>query len=379
MTELQQGTRLGILGGGQLGRMLGQAALDFALRCSWLDPDPQAPCSDAAGRFEEGSLTDPETVLRFGRRHDLVTVEIENVSCDALEQLEREGIQVHPSAQALRLVQDKGLQKQFLQSNGLPTAEFQLVEGRSGIRSRPAMLPAFQKLRREGYDGRGVRRIASPGDIEEAFDKPSVLERQVDVRKELSVIAARGRDGRVSAFPAAELQFHPERNLVEYILSPAEIRPETSREASDLACRAAQALQIVGLLAVELFLAQDGRLLINELSPRPHNSGHHTIVANFTSQYHQHLRAILGLPLGDPGILSPAVMANLLGEPGHQGEARWTGVAQALSIPGLSLHLYAKRQTFPFRKMGHLTVIDADPQNARAKARRARSLLKVVA
>lgn len=378
MKHFHHGTRLGILGGGQLGKMLIQSAMNFNIPCAVLDRDPNAPCRRFASQFVNGDWTDMEAVYNFGRQSDLVTIEIENVNCDALEKLEQEGRTVYPQSRVLRLIQDKGLQKQFCRDHGIPSAEFRLVEGKRELADLTDFLPAFQKKRKEGYDGRGVQRLRSADDLEKAFDCPSLLERQVDFEKEISVIVARSAAGELKAFPVAELEFHPDRNLVEFLYSPADISAQASRRATEIALEVANALQIVGLLAVELFLEKSGHILVNEIAPRKHNSGHHTIEANVTSQFEQHLRAIFGMPLGSTRIKDPAVMVNLLGEPGHEGLARYTGMEEVLAVEGVSLHLYGKECTRPYRKMGHITIVDPDLQVAKQKARFVKKTFKVI-
>ncbi|HSR49452.1 MAG TPA: 5-(carboxyamino)imidazole ribonucleotide synthase [Acidobacteriota bacterium] len=379
MKDFYRGFKLGILGGGQLGKMLIRSAMDFNIACAVMDPDPKAPCSRFATQFQAGDLTDYDRVLEFGRQVDLLTIEIENVNCDALKALEQEGRLVRPQSAVLRLIQDKGLQKQFFQEHDIPTSEFVLVDGRSDLSRHSEFLPGFLKLRRAGYDGRGVQRLSNAGDFPQAFDAPSVLEREVDFLKEISVIVARNPSRQVRAFPVVELEFHPDEHLVEFLFSPAELDEETAREATRIACRVAEKLEIEGLLAVEMFLDRDGRILVNELAPRKHNSGHHTIEANLTSQFEQHLRAIFDLPLGSTHALAPAVMVNLLGEPGHDGRTRYQGMREVLAVEGLHLHLYGKFYTRPYRKMGHITVVDPVLSRAKEKARYVKKTLKVVA
>jgi len=372
-------TRLGILGGGQLGRMLLQAGIDLNLYTLILDPDPDAPCKHLCHEFYQGSFADFETVYQFGKKCDVLTIEIEHVNVDALFKLQAEGVQVYPQPEAIRVIQDKGLQKLFYREKNIPTADFLLVQNRSEVIDNAAFLPAFQKLRKSGYDGRGVVRLASAEDIPKGFEAPSVLEKYVDYEKELAVICARNARGQVACFPAVELSFHPEHNLVDYLFSPAAISPAVEQAAQELAQKVTEAFKLVGLLAVEMFLTRDGKLLVNEVAPRPHNSGHHTYKANYTSQFEQHLRAILDLPLGNTGWHSAAVMLNLLGEAGFSGEAVYEGADVALAEPGVTLHLYGKKYTRPFRKMGHLTVTAATVNEARAKADHLKNTVKVKA
>ena len=372
-------TRLGILGGGQLGRMLLQAGIDLNLYTLILDPDPDAPCKHLCQEFYQGSFADYDTVYQFGKKCDVLTIEIEHVNTAALFQLQAEGVQVYPQPEAIQIIQDKGLQKQFYQEKTISSADFLLVQNQAEVKEKTAFLPAFQKLRKSGYDGRGVVRLANAEAIEKGFDAPSVLEKYVDFEKELAVICARNISGEITCFPVVELSFHPEHNLVDYLFSPAAIAPETEQAARELAHKVISSFNLVGLLAVEMFLTRNGELLVNEVAPRPHNSGHHTYKANYTSQFEQHLRAILDLPLGDTGLHSAAVMLNLLGEAGFSGEAVYEGADAALAVPGVSIHLYGKKYTRPFRKMGHLTITAATVTEARGKADQLKNTVKVKA
>lgn len=383
MPAFNPSTRLGLLGGGQLGRMLLQAAVDFDLRPAVLDPDPDAPCAAIAPQFVVGSFRDFETVYRFGRDLDVLTIEIESVNLAALKRLRDEGVKVFPQPEVVELTQDKRRQKQFFRENGLPTSDFVLTEDQDDARQHVHFLPAFHKLGTGGYDGRGVQRIATEADFDQAFDAPGVLEKAVDFEKELAVIVARSESGEVRCFPTVEMVFHPEANLVEYLFAPADISPETDAQAQDVARRTAEAFGVVGLLAVELFLTKTrgngpGEILINEVAPRPHNSGHHTLRANDVSQFEQHLRAILGLPLGDTTVRAAAAMVNLLGEEGYEGEARYQGMETLLAMPGVHPFLYGKKFTKPFRKMGHVTVVDETVAILKEKVKAVQQAVKVI-
>ena len=369
---------IGILGGGQLGLMLLQASIDWNLRVHILDADAEAPCRHLATQFTVGSLLDYEAVYQFGQSVDVLTIEIEKVNVDALEALEREGKRVFPQPSVIRLIQDKRLQKQFYRDHNLPTADFILTENRDEVARYTDFLPAFHKLGRDGYDGRGVQRIASIADTDKAFDAPGVLEKAVDFEKELAVIVARSERGEVKTFPTVEMVFHPELNLVEYLFAPAELSDAINQQAQNIARQTAEAFGIVGLLAVELFLDKTGQVLINEVAPRPHNSGHQTIQANVTSQFEQHWRAILNLPLGDTAYYQPSAMINLLGEPGHMGPARYEGLETLLAMPGVFPFFYGKAITKPFRKMGHVTVMDASLGALRQKVEIVRESIRVV-
>lgn len=371
-------THIGILGGGQLGRMLIQSALNFNLEISVLDPDPEAPCKHIAHRFVVGNLTDYQTVLEFGKSCQLVTIEIENVNTDALKKLVQAGIPVFPQPEAIELIQDKRTQKVFYKKHDIPTADFILVDHAEDLKRQQDMLPAFFKLGKAGYDGRGVHRIGGSADIDEAPQGAGLLERLVDFQKEIAVIVARNAQGEISSFPTVELVFHPRQNLVEYLFAPANLDPLLNERAQALARNVIQKLDMVGILAVEMFLERNGQILVNEIAPRPHNSGHHTIEANQTSQYEQHLRAILNLPLGNTDSYAAACMINLLGSPGHQGPARYRGLEKIMALPGAHVHLYGKKITKPFRKMGHVTITGTDMESLKEKAKIVKDNLMII-
>jgi 5-(carboxyamino)imidazole ribonucleotide synthase len=370
--------KLGILGGGQLGRMLIQAAIDFDFKIKILDPDADAPCRYIAHEFVNGSLKDYETVMAFGADCDTITIEIENVNVDALEALEKQGKKVYPQPSVLRIIQDKRIQKQFYKEKSLPTADFILTDNQADLENHLDFLPAVHKLGKEGYDGKGVQVLRSASDVSKAFDKPSVLEKMIDFEKELAVIVARNADGEMKTFPVVEMVFHPEANLVEYLFAPAQISDEIAQKAEEIAKNTAKSFGIIGLLAVEMFLTKDSEILINEVAPRPHNSGHQTIRANDVSQFEQHLRAILNLPLGETNAHSMSAMVNLLGEEGYSGEAIYEGIEKCIAIGGIHPFLYGKRFTKPFRKMGHVTIIAEDFEKLKEKVIFVKNNLKVI-
>lgn len=369
--------KLGILGGGQLGRMLIQEAVNYNVTVHILDPDGDAPCKDLCRKFTKGSLTDYQTVYDFGKEVDLITIEIEKVNVDALAQLEQEGVLVYPQSRVIRLIQDKGVQKQFFKENNIPTSNFRLIRNKQELISSNIPFPYIQKLRKDGYDGKGVHAVKSAADFDQAFDAPSIVEDWVDFEKELAVIVSRNESGAIKTFPCVEMEFNPEANLVEFLISPSTLSPEILKKADELAIKIAESLKIVGILAVELFLTKAGEILVNELAPRPHNSGHQTIEGNYTSQYEQHLRAIFNLPAGDTRSLGNAVMINLLGEKGFEGPAEYEGLDDILNISGVYVHLYGKKTTKPFRKMGHVTILDDDREEAIRKARYVQGKIKV--
>lgn len=371
--------QLGILGGGQLGRMLIQEAINYNVNIHILDPDKNAPCRKLCNHFECGSLSDYDTVYNFGKDLDMITIEIEKVNVDALEQLEEEGVIVYPQSRVIRLIQDKGLQKQFFKQNDIPTAAFQFASNKEALAGLSIPVPYVQKLRKDGYDGKGVKMIRTEDDLQFAFDEPSIVEEIVNFEKEIAVIVARNDRGEVETFPMVEMEFNPEANLVEFLISPSTYSFEVQQQAEELAKKIANDLQIVGLLAVEMFLTDSGEILVNELAPRPHNSGHHTIEGNYTSQFAQHLRAIFNLPLGSTEAISNAVMINLLGEPEYEGLAQYEGVEEVLAMQGVYIHLYGKKYTKPFRKMGHVCIVNADRELAISNARKVQQILKVKA
>jgi 5-(carboxyamino)imidazole ribonucleotide synthase len=349
-------SKFGVLGGGQLGRMLIQEALNYDVHVHCLDPDPQAPCRNIASTFTVGSLQDFDTVYEFGKDKHVLTVEIEHVNIEALEKLEAEGVRVYPQPRVLRIVQDKGLQKEFYVQHNIPTPAFELVANKAEIADKLDLLPVMQKMRKGGYDGKGVTALRTSEDLQKAFDVPSVLESFVDFEKELSVIVARNAKGETAVYPAVECEFNPEANLVEFLFAPAEITAEIEEKAREIALQVIDALDMVGILAVELFLTKSGEILVNEIAPRPHNSGHHTIECNVCSQFEQHLRSVLNLPLGNTRIIQPGVMLNLLGAKGFEGDAIYRGMEQLMEMPGVHIHMYGKAKTKSFRKMGHITV-----------------------
>jgi 5-(carboxyamino)imidazole ribonucleotide synthase len=375
--------KVGVLGGGQLGKMMAQAASRWDLALWVLDESRDFPAGPVCRYFAEGNFREYDDVLQFGRQVDVLTIEIESVNIEALFQLQQEGITIHPRPEALAIIQDKGLQKEFYRDHGLPTSAFSLWPDETSIREAVGEgrlgLPFVQKVRKGGYDGRGVAVIRTEGDLEKLLPGPSVVEDLVPIAKELAVIAARNPSGQVVSFLAVEMVFNPEANLVEWLLCPAQIDPAIEQKAEEIARATIEAFQISGLLAVELFLTPGGEVLVNEVAPRPHNSGHQTIEGCYTSQFEQHLRGILDLPLGSTRIKAPSVMVNLLGEPGYEGPVQYAGFEKCIAIEGVFPHIYGKAVTKPYRKMGHVTIVDPDMQRAQEKARIVQQTLKVIA
>lgn len=374
--------KLGILGGGQLGKMLAIAAAPMHWPLWALDKSLQSPAAPYVSRFVTGDFKDYDDVLEFGRQVDVLTIEIEHVNTDALLRLREEGVTIHPDPDKLLIIKDKGLQKQFYVERSLPTAPFRLFEQpqdiREAVQSGDLDLPFVQKTRTAGYDGRGVAIFRKEEELENLLDGASLVEPLMPIEKEIAVIVAKNERGEIRAFPPVEMVFHPTANLVEFLLSPARIPGEVARAAEDLAVSAIQAYDLCGLLAVEMFMDSRGELLINEVAPRPHNSGHHSIEGNITSQFEQHLRAVLNLPLGSTEIIQPSAMLNLLGAPGHAGPARYNGIEQVLAEADAHVHLYGKAETRPYRKMGHLTVCAPTVEEVMEKAKRLENTLQIV-
>ena len=369
--------RVGVLGGGQLGRMMVQEAMNWDVRVEVMDPSPGASCRHLTHRFVQGDLQNEEAVVAFGQGLDVLTVEIEHVSTEGLQRLADQGVQVVPLPQHLALIQDKGLQKQAFDAWGVPSAPFVLVENLAQVDA--IGFPVVQKLRKGGYDGKGVQILQSPQEaLDRGFNAPCVLEKAVDIDKELSVIVARNAHGETAVYPVVEAVFNPEVNLVDHLMAPASISPALEEAARAMALKVVTSMQFVGLLAVELFLDREGALWVNEVAPRTHNSGHHTIEGNVCSQFEQHLRAVIGLPLGDTAPLHPAAaMLNLIGEPDATGTPCYDGLAEALELPHVHAHLYGKSTVKPHRKMGHITVTGPDVHSVQQSVLKLRETVKV--
>jgi 5-(carboxyamino)imidazole ribonucleotide synthase len=381
--QLPNGIKIGVLGAGQLGKMLALAAGNWHLPLYMLDQAADFPAAYLSAQFTPGNFKDYNDVYQFGKQMDLLTIEIEHVNTKALHDLAAEGVRIHPAPDKLDIIKDKGLQKLFYQEKGIPTSPFDLYEDEKAIleaiSSGALAFPFVQKSRTAGYDGRGVSLIRNAAELESKLLKgPSLVEQLVDIDKELAVVVARNESGQTIAYPTVEMAFHPEANLVEFLFCPANIDEELEQKAQQLALEVIEAFDICGLLAVELFLDQSGALIVNEVAPRPHNSGHHTIDSCYTSQFEQHLRAITNMPLGSTQMKSPSVMVNLLGEDGYTGPAFYEGFADCLAIEGVHMHLYGKTITKPFRKMGHATVVDQDIEKAKEKARLVQETLRII-
>ncbi len=374
--------KIGILGGGQLGKMMSIAVADWHLELSFLDQSKDFPAGIFTHSFTEGLFKNYEDVYNFGQTVDLLTIEIEHVNTDALKALAREGKIIHPAPEKLELIKDKGLQKSFYQQHQLPTSPFQLMDSKTSIlqalENGDLSYPFVQKTRTAGYDGKGVAVLKNEKDAQKIMDAPSVIEEMVDIEKELAVIVARRPSGEVKAYPVVEMEFNPVANLVEFLICPAQINKAIAEKATQLSIEVAEKMDICGLLAVELFLDKKGEVLINEVAPRPHNSGHHTIDSCYTSQFEQHLRAIMDVPLGSTKLKTKGVMVNLLGHPDHKGPAFYDGLEECLGMEGVNVHIYGKTMTKPYRKMGHVTVIGDDLEEIKELASLVKDKLRVI-
>ncbi len=373
---------LGILGGGQLGKMMLYETRKFDIATHVLDPSPEAPCRIACDHFEQGDLMDFDTVYSFGKKVDVLTFEIEGVNIDALETLESEGIKVYPSAKTLKNIQDKGIQKQFYDSCGIPTAPFQRHESlddlKNAINNGARPLPFVWKSCTGGYDGQGVSVISKLEKLDSLPNVPCIAEELIPFKNELAVIVSRNPSGEVTTYPVVEMEFHPEANQVEYVICPARIEESVSEKARAIATKVSEAFEHVGLLAVEMFQTKDDDILVNEVAPRPHNSGHYSIEASYTNQFEQQIRAILDLPLGNTDSKVGGIMVNLVGAEGHNGEVVYKNIEKIMAMEGVTPHIYGKKQTRPFRKMGHVTIVNKDINRARKVAEEVKNSIKVI-
>jgi len=374
--------KLAILGGGQLGKMLLYETRKFDIQTLVLDPNPEAPSRLAANFFQQGDLMDYDTVYQFGKRADIVTFEIEAVNVDALEQLEAEGITVYPSPKTLRKIQDKGVQKDFYTEKNIPTAPYKkypnLADLKLALTANQSSFPFVWKSTQGGYDGKGVQVVRSQEDLEKLVDTPCIAERMIPFKNELAVIVVRSPKGEVKTYPVVEMEFHPEANQVEYVICPGRIDDKVATKAREVATQVSEAFEHVGLLAVEMFQTEDDEILVNEVAPRPHNSGHYSIEGSYTNQFEQHLRAILNLPLGETESKIGAVMVNLVGAEGYTGDVYYEKIEDIMALKGVTPHIYGKRETRPFRKMGHVTIVNSDLSEARKIAEQVKNAIRVI-
>lgn len=374
--------KLGIIAGGQLGKMLIQEASKWDVVTYVMDSDENCPAKTIATHFVKGSNTDFDAVYQFGKKVDMITYEIENINIEALKKLKSEGHHILPDPATLELIQDKGKQKEFYQENNIPTASFQLFntpeEIHTAIQQQKINFPFVQKLRKGGYDGRGVAVINNIDEMNKLLRGASIIEEKVNIEKEIAVIAARNKNGDVKCYPVVEMVFDPQANLVDKLICPSTISSEKSSRAIEIAEQIIGGLQMQGLLAIEFFIDNQGEIIVNEVAPRTHNSGHHTIESVITSQFEQHLRAIFNLPLGSTMLKLPAVMINVLGSEGFEGPVKYQGLTESMAIDGVKLHLYGKQLTKPYRKMGHITVLSDTLESALEKAEQVKKLIKVI-
>ncbi len=374
--------KLGILGGGQLGKMLLAETRKFDIQTYVLDPSKDAPCQFGAQYFEIGNLLDFDTVYNFGSKVDVLTIEIENVNLDALDKLELEGKKIYPSPKTLRNIQSKITQKKLYLQNQIPTANAKPFDDKKDLLVEVSqgnlIFPCVWKQDRFGYDGYGVKIIKSENDLVDLPETPCLIEEMIPFKNELAVIVARSVSGEVKTYPVVEMEFHPEANQVEYVICPARIDKKVAQKAQEIALKVSESFNHVGLLAVEMFQTENDEILVNEVAPRPHNSGHYSIEASNTSQFENHLRAILDLPLGNTASKVAGIMVNLVGEDGFSGPVVYENIEKIMAIDGVTPHIYGKRQTRPFRKMGHVTIVNEDMVEARKVAEEVKNSIRVI-
>ncbi|MDO6818717.1 5-(carboxyamino)imidazole ribonucleotide synthase [Zobellia sp. 1_MG-2023] len=374
--------KLGILGGGQLGKMLLYETRKFDIHTVVMDASEEAPSKIACNEFILGDLMDFDAVYNLGKQVDVLTIEIENVNVSALEKLEKEGLKVFPPTKALRIIQNKAKQKLFYVDNNIPTADFQRFAYKSEIEDSVINgglnFPFIWKAAQFGYDGQGVKVVRKIEDLKGLPTGECIAEKMIDFKNELAVIVSRSASGEVKTYPVVEMEFHPEANQVEYVICPARISETVANKAQEIALKVSEKIQHVGLLAVELFQTKDDEVIVNEVAPRPHNSGHYSIEASYTNQFEQHIRAILDLPLGDTKSKVAGIMVNLVGAEGYTGEVVYKNMSEILGMEGVTPHIYGKKQTRPFRKMGHVTIVNESISEARKIAQQVKETIKVI-
>lgn len=371
--------RAGILGGGQLGRMLLQAAANYPVETYVMENDPNAPAAHLCHHFIKGDIRNFDDVYRFGRSLDAITIEIESVNVEALEKLEAEGVKIYPTPAALRIIKNKISQKEYYKNHQIPTSRFVITRSLEDLRQQADFLPAVHKIAEGGYDGRGVQVMQQQQEIDKGFDAPSVLEKMVDIHKEIAQIVAINPKGEVALYPPVDMVFDPSLNLLDYQISPAEIEEEVKWKVEAVSLAVVKNLKSPGIFAVELFIDRQGEVYVNETAPRVHNSGHHTIEANFSSQFDMLWRVILGYPLGNTAAILPAAIVNLLGEPGFEGDVHYEGLHEVLQMENVFVHLYGKTTTKPGRKMGHVTILGKSRSDLIYEAHKIRNTLRVTA
>ena len=370
--------RLGVLGGGQLGKMLLAETQKFDIYTCVLDAASDAPCAQICNEFHQGSLMDFDTVYNFGKKVDLLTIEIEHVNIDALLKLEKKGLAIYPQPSILQIIQHKGKQKDFFKENNIPTSPHKRFSSLAALKKEALPYPFVWKSAQFGYDGTGVKIVKNEDDLNSLPDNESITEALIPFKNELAVIVARNKNGEIKTYPVVEMEFHPEANQVEYVICPARISEEVAKKAIKIALHVAEALSPIGLLAVELFQTEDDEILVNEVAPRTHNSGHYSIEASYTNQFEQHLRSILNLPLGNTDSKVAGIMVNLVGEEGFSGDVIYENIEKILEMKGVTPHIYGKKQTRPFRKMGHVTIVNNNLTEARNIAEEVKNTIRVI-
>ncbi len=370
--------KLGVLGGGQLGKMLLTETQKFDIFTSILDNSAEAPCAQICNEFHLGSLMDFDTVYNFGKKVDLLTIEIEHVNIEALLKLENEGLDIYPQPSVLQIIQHKGRQKDFFVKNKIPTSPHKRFSTINKLKNERLTFPFVWKSAQFGYDGTGVKIVKNQNDLNSLADVECIIEELIPFKNELAVIVARNKNGEIKTYPVVEMEFHPEANQVEYVICPARISDEVAEKAKNIALKVAESFQHIGLLAVELFQTENDEILVNEVAPRTHNSGHYSIEASYTNQFEQHLRSILNLPLGNTDSKVAGIMVNLVGEEGFLGDVVYENMEEILKMDGVTPHIYGKKQTRPFRKMGHVTVVNNNLNEARKIAEKVKNTIRVI-
>jgi 5-(carboxyamino)imidazole ribonucleotide synthase len=367
--------RVGILGGGQLGRMLLQAAANYPVETYVMENDPACPAAHLCNHFTVGDIRDFNAVYNFGIGLDAITIEIENVNAEALEKLQEEGIKIYPRPSVLKIIRNKILQKQYYHQHQIPTAEFIVTHDQAELLRQEKFLPAVHKLGTGGYDGRGIEIIKSKEDIGKGFDAPAVLEKLIPVEKEIAQIVAINEKGETALYPPVEMLFDPQLNLLDYQLCPAELSTQTLYKVEAIALTVVRNFQSPGIFAVEMFVDKNGNVLVNETAPRVHNSGHHTIEAHYSSQFDMLWRLMLGYPLGNTDAILPSIMVNIIGANNFTGNVKYEGLEEVLKIDNAFVHLYGKKQTKPGRKMGHVTILSKEKQDLLHKSNKVKRTL----
>jgi 5-(carboxyamino)imidazole ribonucleotide synthase len=374
--------KLGILGGGQLGRMLLAETQKFDIHTAVLESNKNAPCAAICNEFVVGNLLDFDAVYNFGKKVDLLTIEIENINLDALDRLEAEGLKIFPKPKDLRIIQSKAIQKKFYLNHQIPTAAFHhfeyFKELKQSYENKSITFPFVWKAARFGYDGNGVKVVRNIEDLNRLPNEECITEELIPFKNELAVIVARNEDGETKTYPVVEMEFHPEANQVEYVICPARIDSEIAKKAREVALKVVNDLDFIGLLAVEMFQTKEDEILVNEVAPRPHNSGHYSIEASYTNQFEQHLRSVLNLPLGSTTSKVAGIMVNLVGEEGFSGQVIYQNIEKIIKIEGVTPHIYGKKETRPFRKMGHVTIVNSDIDVARKIAQKVKETIRVI-